>query len=290
MNGTGGDVVATGGTTGSGGAATGGMGDAATGGRGGAVTGGRGGAGNDSGGNGVGGSTAPGCPAGAILCDGFEAYPAGASPGADWKPTIRNAGLINIETARPFTGRNALHVTGMMAADRAYLQRPMVTAATTIYVRFMMYTLSYPSSAGVHTRLLRIGTAAGTAVGTAENSYGLASYNGTSIEKINSIYLRSTSTHFNDDALKNRWVCWEFEIDKTGGMGKVVPHIWVDGKELGLSVAGSATHGMTSPSWDPIPIEVIVLGLDGFQPDPVRADFWIDDLIVHSQRAGCPAK
>ncbi len=203
---------------------------------------------------------------------------------------MRNAGLIKVETARPFSGRNALHVTGMMAADRAYLQRPMATAATTIYVRFMMYTLSYPSSSGVHTRLLRIGTAVGTAAGTAENSYGLSSYNGTSIEKINSIYLRSTSTHFNDDALKNRWVCWEFEIDKTGGMGKVVPHIWVDGKELGLSVAGSATHGMTSPSWDPIPIEVIVLGLDGFQPDPVRADFWIDDLIVHSQRAGCPAK
>jgi len=215
---------------------------------------------------------------------------AGAAPGASWKATVRNAGVINVETARPFSGRNALHVTGMMAADRAYVEMPMLTAAKTIHVRFMMYTLSYPSSSGVHTRLLRIGTAVGTAAGTAENSYGLASYNGTSIEKVNSIYLRSTSTHFNDDALKNRWVCWEFEIDKTGGMGKVVPHIWVDGKELGLSVAGSASHGMTSPSWDPIPIEVIVMGLDGFQPDPVRADFWIDDLIVNSQRVGCPAK
>jgi len=215
---------------------------------------------------------------------------AGAAPGASWKATVRNAGVVNVETARPFSGRNALHVTGMMAADRAYVQMPMIVTAQTVYVRFMMYTLGYPSSSGVHTRLLRIGTAAGTAAGTAENSYGLASYNGTAIEKVNSIYLRSTSTHFNDDALKNRWVCWEFEIDKTGGMGKVVPHIWVDGKELGLSVAGSATHGMTSPSWDPIPIEVIVMGLDGFQPDPVPADFWIDDLIVHSQRVGCPAK
>ena len=177
----------------------------------------------------------------------------------------------------------------MMNTDKAFLQRPLATAATTVFVRFMMYTASYPSSSGVHTRLLRIGTAAGTAAGTAENSYSLSSYNGTAIEKVNSIYLRDTGTHFNDAGNKNHWICWEFEIDKTGGAGKVTPHIWQDGRQLSLSVAGSATHGMTSPSWDPISIEVLVLGLDGFQVDPVRADFWIDDLVVSSQRVGCPA-
>ncbi len=177
----------------------------------------------------------------------------------------------------------------MMNSDKAYIQTPLAITATTIFVRFMMYTAGYPSSSGVHTRLLRIGTAAGTAAGTAENSYSLSSYNGTAIEKVNSIYLRDTGTHFNDAGNKNRWICWEFEIDKTGGAGKVTPHIWVDGRQLSLSVAGSATHGMTSPSWDPIPIEVLVMGLDGFQADPVRADFWIDDLVVTSQRVGCPA-
>ena len=101
--------------------------------------------------------------------------------------------------------------------------------------------------------------------------------------------MRDTGTHFNDDGNKNHWICWEFEIDKTGGTGKVTPHIWQDGRQLSLSVAGSATHGMTSPSWDPIAIEVLVLGLKGSSRDPVRADFWIDDLVVHSQRVGCPA-
>ena len=101
-------------------------------------------------------------------------------------------GQITVDTSRPFSGQKALHVTGMMNSDKAYIQTPLAITATTIFVRFMMYTAGYPSSSGVHTRLLRIGTAAGTAAGTAENSYSLSSYNGTAIEKVNSIYLRDT--------------------------------------------------------------------------------------------------
>jgi hypothetical protein len=177
-----------------------------------------------------------------------------------------------------------------MNADRANITTPLVIAADTVFVRFMMYTVGYPSSSGVHTRLLRLGTAAGAAAGQPYSSYSFASYNGTAIEKVNSIYLRDTGTRLNDAALKDRWVCWEFEIDKTGGVGKVAPHIWLDGRELPLSAAGSSSHGMTSASWDPIPIEVLILGLDGFQSDPVRADFWIDDLVIHSERVGCPSR
>jgi hypothetical protein len=135
---------------------------------------------------------------------------------------------------------------------------------------------------------MRLGTNAGAPAGNPESCYSFASYNGTAIEKVNSIYLRNTQTHLNDAAVKNRWVCWEFEIDKTGGVGKVAPHIWLDGRELALAEAGSPSHGMTSPSWDPIPIETFIMGLDGFQADSVRADFWIDDLVIHSQRVGCP--
>ena len=98
------------------------------------------------------------------------------------------------------------------------------------------------------------------------------------------------ATRLNDAAVKNRWVCWELAIDKTGGVGKVAPHIWLDGRELALASAGSSSYGGTSWSWDPIPIEVFLMGLDGFQADSVRADFWIDDLVIHSQRIGCLAQ
>lgn len=254
-------------------------------------SGGAGSGGGPAGGTaGTGGTADAGCPAGAFLCEGFEGYAEDAPPGGSWTRDARGGGQINVETSRPHSGAKALHVTGTMNADRANISTALAIGADTVFVRFMMYTAGYPSSSGVHTRLLRLGTSAGTAAGTPENSYALASYNGTAIEKVNSIYLRDTGTHFNDAGVKNRWVCWEFEIDKTGGVGNVKPHIWVDGRELPLAAAGSASHGMTSPSWDPISIEVLVLGLDGFQSDSVRADFWIDDLVIHSQRVGCPAQ
>jgi hypothetical protein len=275
-----GGVVGTGGTAGP----TGGIAGATGGTQGG--SGGKGG--NSTGGAATAGTSGAGCPAGTFLCEGFEAYTEGAAPAGTWTKDVRGAGQINVETSRPFAGTKALHVTGTMNADRANIRTPLAISANTVFVRFMMYTIGYPSSSGVHTRLLRIGTNSGTAAGTPENSYAFANYNGTAIEKVNSIYLRNTQTHLNDAAVKNRWVCWEFEIDKTGGMGKVAPHIWLDGRELALAAAGSASHGMTTTSWDPIAIETLIMGLDGFQADSVRADFWIDELVIHSQRVGCP--
>jgi len=299
--GSGGSSVGSGGSTagGSGGSSAGSGGSSAgrggsTAGNGGSTAGGSGGSsaggsGSHGDGGSVGGPSAGGCPAGALLCEGFETYPANAAPAGLWTHDLRNAGQINVASDRPFSGKQSIHVTGKMSSDRANIQMPLPIAAATVFVRFMMYTASYPSSSGVHTRLVRLGTQAGAAAGSPDSSYSFANYNGTAIEKVNSIYLRTTSTHLDDAAVKGRWVCWEFEVDKTGGAGKVQPHIWLDGRELTLAAAGSSSHGMTPATWDPIPIEVLILGLEGYQPDAVLADFWIDDLVVNSQRVGCPS-
>jgi hypothetical protein len=163
------------------------------------------------------------------------------------------------------------------------------TPSPTAYVRFMYYGTSYPASSGVHTRLARLGTA-DAASGDPYTSYSLASYNGTAIEKVNSIYLRDTGTQLNDPKLLNRWTCLEFAVDMAGGVGKVKVQIWVDGRELKLSEAGSSSHGMTSPSWDPIKLELFMLGLDGYQEDAQVGDFWIDDISVTPQRVGCQTR
>jgi hypothetical protein len=34
---------------------------------------------------------------------------------------------------------------------------------------------------------------------------------------------------------------------------------------------------------------IFIMGLDGYQPDSVRGDIWIDDLVINAQRVGCPA-
>ncbi|MEO5770356.1 MAG: hypothetical protein ABIS92_18515 [Polyangia bacterium] len=301
----------TGGAPGSGGTASGGLGGPAgdsgggtgTGGRGSGETGGAGGSagrgipgtatgGTATGGTAAGGASGPGCPAGAFLCEGFETQMAGAAPGAPWVPDTLGNGKITVDTTKSFSGQKSVHVTGMMngfQGDRANIATPMVIGSKTVWVRFMMYTASYPASSGVHTRLMRLGTTAGAALGSPESSYSFATYNGTAIEKVNTVLQRSAGTKLNDSANRNRWICWEFEIDKTGGVGKVVPHIWLDMRELSLSPAGGASHGATSPSWDPINIEVFIMGLEGYQPDPIPADYWIDDVIISSQRVGCQA-
>ena len=257
----------------------------------GGVTPGRGGAaGSGAGGatiSGSGGSGAqPGltCTPGAFVCEAFESYTVGSAPTGIWSTTVRGGGAITVDSTRAFTGTKSLHVTGVINGDVAHITTPLAISANTVFVRFMMYTIGYPSSSGVHSRLARLGTSADSGP---DSAYSLSSYNGTAIEKVDSIYLRSVSTHLNDANLLNRWVCWEFEIDKTGGVGKVVPHIWLDGTALALAAAGSSSHAGTSTSWDPIAIEKFTLGLEGNQPDAVKGDFWLDDVAIASQKIGC---
>lgn len=247
-----------------------------------------GGGGAGAGAGGTAGGADSSCSGDGILCEDFEQYPAASVPEGGWTATVRGNGKIVVDAARAFSGKQSLHVTGRMNADRANISKPIRTDSPTAYVRFMMYATSYPASSGVHTRLMRIGTTE-AASGNPYSSFSLASYNGTAIEKVNSIYLRDTGTKFNDPKLLNRWTCWEFAIDKSGGVGKVKVQLWVDGRELTLSKAGSSSHGMTTDSWDPIAFELFMLGLDGFQADSQAADMWIDDLSVTPQRVGCMA-
>jgi hypothetical protein len=247
------------------------------------------GQGNVGHGNAGGGATGLGCPQGAFLCDGFESQTVGEPAGGTWTTEVRNAGQLKVEDSRFFSGKKSIHVTGQLRNDKANITAPLAIGAKSFFVRFMMYTASYPASSGVHTRLVRMGLNEGTGAGDPESSFSLATYNGTSVEKVNAILLRNTATKLNDPALKNRWICWEFAVDMSGGPKNVEPKIWLDGRLLALAPAGSASHGQTTPDWNPIAIEVFYMGLDGFQPDAVPADFWIDDLIVHSQRIGCPA-
>jgi hypothetical protein len=234
------------------------------------------------------GGTNGSCGSDAIVCEEFEQYPAASAPAGGWTPDLRGEGRVVVDATRAFTGKQSLHVTAKMNKDRANISRAIQTKSPTAYVRFMYYGTSYPASSGVHTRLARLGTTE-AASGDPYTSYSLASYNGTAIEKVNSIYLRDTGTKLNDPKLLNRWACLEFAVDMSGGVGKVKVQIWVDGRELKLSTAGSSSHGMTSPSWDPIALEVFMLGLDGYQVDSQVGDFWIDDISVTPQRVGCKA-
>jgi len=48
-----------------------------------------------------------------------------------------------------------------------------------------------------------------------------------------------------------------------------------------------SSHGGSTNSWDPVDFKVFWLGLFGYQASG-DIDFWLDDVVVHSQRIGCP--
>lgn len=76
----------------------------------------------------------------------FEQHQTGSPPGGGWTASLRGDGKIVVDTARAFSGKQSLHVSG----------EPIRSESPTAYVRFMMYATSYPASSGVHTRLMRM--------------------------------------------------------------------------------------------------------------------------------------
>ena len=201
----------------------------------------------------AGGVTGPGCPSGALFCEGFEAQPAGATPGGtlDTDGACRRADYRRhvaavLRSKGPSRHRADRHRQGLHpnapGDHRHHHLRPVHDVHSRLSLQQLEFT---PASCALGPRR--------TAAGTAENSYSLSSYNGTAIEKVNSIYLRDTGTHFNDAGTRTVGSAGNSRSTRPEGAGKVTPHIWVDGRQLSLSVAGSASHGMTSPSWDPIP-------------------------------------
>ena len=86
----------------------------------------------------------------------------------------------------------------------------MAIDSKTVWVRFMMYTVQGFREPGLSEicPLMRLGTPTGPPW-QLERPQLFATYNGTAIEKVNTVLQRkNTATKLNDSANKNRWICW----------------------------------------------------------------------------------
>ncbi len=290
---TGGNGVGSGGATGTGGVppasggtpGSGGMRD--SGGPGG--SGGAGARGTTDAGTATDGGPRTSCPAGVLLCDDFESYAVGTAPGGQWKTTTRGAGAAVVDTMKAYSGSKALHFSGSVNKDEAYVRASGAPAfpvqANQLFVRFMMYVQYYPTANPMHVRFATVG-----ATNIDNAGFSMCTYNGVAIERIGPSggYLRDTTQAMTQAANQNKWVCWEFEISNTegpaaGGSGKVLPRIWREGTPLTLNFAGNKDN------WDPVAFDVFQLSLFAYQSDPMLAHYWIDDVAVSTTRIGCPA-
>jgi hypothetical protein len=189
-----------------------------------------------------------------------------------------------------FSGTRSVHFTGTVNQSSANLiaqGAPVFPIqGNTIFIRMMMYIKSYPATSGTHSRFMRIGTNTNGLDGTA---YAVDTYNGTGIEHVNSGMFRDTSLHLSDAAFKGKWVCWQWELDNTAGppsgdTGTVMAYLWHDGTAVPLTV----THD--SLPWNPIPWQLLEIGLEAYQADTQLGDFWVDDVAVDNKKLACPTK
>jgi len=93
-----------------------------------------------------------------------------------------------------------------------------------------------------------------------------------------------------------KWLCWEWEFDGTADEA----HLWVDGQpmsEIDAVKSGKQCQGpgfmgrpMTATyRWEsPVVFDKLIIGWEQYQDTPAQ-EAWIDDVVVGTERVGCPS-
>jgi hypothetical protein len=243
----------------------------------------------------------PDCPAGALFCDDFESYPLGASLAPNWTTQLVN-GQVQVETSRPHRGAKSVRLTTTLSPtnEPARTNGGPLRAATLIkegaplfplpnnafFGRAMIWLTQMPPG-GVHfSNVEALGRLPdGTLAKYGEGGmYGklLAGYTirpMTELDQPTVDCSRSATTGLPE----GRWVCLEWQFD--GGHDEM--HEWLDGVlQTGVDVVEQA--GGCSVAWKGPTFDKVYLGWRHAQPSSIDTEMWMDDVVLHTARVGCP--
>jgi hypothetical protein len=289
-------------TAGTGGSPTGSAGGAGTPGIAGSGTGGAGVAGSGNGGASAGGSgggsTVALCPEGTLFCDDFEAAAPGAL-GAPWR-TSTNQATVLVDELQAFSGTKAVHVNAPQAGTyhRGYFALDQGSSpifpqvAQEMYGRAMVYLADYPN-ADVHWTFIQGEGRAADDTHNALYRYGGQHQNGAQLmaNYETTMPVRSDCWQHSASVLPEaQWTCveWHFTV-ATNDM-----QFWLNGTELtDIHVTGSGEGCVAQDlggQWlAPPAFQTLYLGWEHYQQTMNPIDLWMDDVVVDTQRVGCPA-
>jgi hypothetical protein len=287
------------GTTGAAGAA-GSAGATATAGSAGATAGttgttGASGAGGATGAAGAAGGATGACPAGALLCDGFESYASPTDLAAAWKVTATMATLA-VDATKPFAGVKGLHVTstggtpvGVVIKDGAPL---FPIAGNAFYGRVMFWLTKNPPGA-VHWNNVQ---SAGFLPDNRWGKYGWGGMYGTILAGY-TIRTMATDTQAVIDCSKpsklalpeKKWTCLEWQFDGAGSQ----MHLWLDNQlvaDADIVKTGTAcvTPKPPNDTWTAPAFANLTLGWMQYQTSTTPVELWMDEVAVATTRIGCP--
>jgi hypothetical protein len=259
-----------------------------------AGSGGVGGSGGAAGNSGTGGALGD-CPAGAILCDDFESYTSPADLSAAWTVTETMATLV-VDDSKPHAGARGIHITGSGQTPVGVIVKqgaPTFPIAGNVFYGRMMIWLTDAPTGGVHWN--NVQSTGLMPDSTQWSKYGWGGMFGTILAGYTirddpaGQPVVDCSKPSQMELPEGAWTCFEWQFD---GMGNEM-HLWLNGTLVAdADIITTGTQCVTpeppNNTWQAPEFSNLTLGWAQYQQSDTAIEFWMDDLVVATERVGCP--
>jgi hypothetical protein len=252
-------------------------------------------------------TAAANCPANALFCDDFEEDVVGQFPGAPWQNQTGSTGAtIQVDGMQAFSGTKAVHVHAPpnAAYRRGYFSLIQGQGGSTIFPavsnlmfgRAMMWLDATPN-ADVHWTVIQAEGRAADGTHDTYYRYGGQHQNGAGLMASYETNMNVKTDCYTHSAMTiptGAWTCMEWRFStQTNEM-----QLWINGNEItdlhvvdrptdrSAGCAGNDTGG----EWIAPPnFTTLHLGWENYQTSTNDRNLWVDDVVVSTERIGCPA-
>jgi len=245
---------------------------------------------------------ASGCPATALFCDDFEDDALGQFPGAPWQNQTGSGATVRVDGMQAFSGTHAVHVNSPAGAyRRGYFSLQNGSgifpgAAREMFGREMIWLDATPN-ATVHWTIIQAEGRAANGTHDIYYRYGGQQQGGAGLMASYETNMGVSTDCYSHSATRiptQAWACveWRFSVANNE------MQIWLNGRELSdlhvidrPTTAGSGClgNGQNGEWLAPPAFSTLHLGWEQYQQHSNDTNLWVDDVVVSTQRVGCPA-
>ena len=235
-------------------------------------------------------TTAVGPCEGAALCDDFEGYPLGSSPGGRWVVEGSSGETAVIDGGKAWSGARSVLIRHSGTAHNAIylaLSAPVLPLPRNdLHGRMMLFISKAP--ARLHWDNVR---ATGPLPGGAPAQYNLGGESASFLSNYepHDCY-RRTQVPFP----QGRWAClqWQFDGSKADAGTRNEFHVWLDGHPVDAATVqrfGQGCIDRTSSEWVAPSFQRLLIGWEQYRPsEPI--EMWVDDVAVGERPIACPRR
>lgn len=244
------------------------------------------------------------CPANALFCDDFEDDALGQFPGAPWQNQTGSGATAQVDGVQAFSGSKAVHVSAPagQAYRRGYfsLQQGssnIFPAASDEMFGRAMFFLDATPNAVVHWTLIQAEGRAGNGGHDAYYRYGGQQQGGAGLManyETNNGVSTDCYAHSATRMPVQRWACveWHFRVASNE------MQLYLDGNEVTdmhvtdrptSAGSGCLGNGVNGQWLAPPAFTTLHLGFERYQQPTNAQNLWVDDVVVSTERVGCPA-